>query len=65
LSVILADTLFVQENEEPRQELVPEGLQDFFSASSSDECSFLPAVGTAQIMVLHMDGKDTQLKRLP
>ena len=57
--------LFVQENDEPKQELTPQGPQDFFSASSSDECSFLPAVGAVKIMVLHVDGKDVQLKRIP
>jgi CubicO group peptidase (beta-lactamase class C family) len=67
--IVLAVTLenghlFVQENDGPKQELVPEGEQDFYSASSSDECTFSPADGsTAQVMILHLDGKDVPLKR--
>jgi hypothetical protein len=56
--------LFVQENDEPKQELVPETPQDFYSATSSDEYAFTPAEGNAaaQLMVLHADGKDFSLK---
>jgi CubicO group peptidase (beta-lactamase class C family) len=58
--------LFVQENDEPKQELIPEGQQDFYSASSTDECSFIPADGPPyKAMVLHVDGKDIELQRLP
>jgi CubicO group peptidase (beta-lactamase class C family) len=57
--------LYFQENDEPKQELLPESPQDFYSANSSDECSFKPADGgPAQILVLHLDGKDVELKRL-
>jgi len=57
--------LFIQENDEPRQELIPEGQQDFYSASSSDECSFVPTDGTPyKAMILHVDGKDIRLERL-
>ncbi len=57
--------LFVQENDEPKQELIPQGQRDFYSASSSDECSFIPADGPPyKAMVLHLDGKDIQLERL-
>jgi CubicO group peptidase (beta-lactamase class C family) len=60
------ERMFVQENDEPKQELLAEGPQEFYSASSSDEYTFAPADGsTAQMMVLHADGKDFQLKRLP
>jgi CubicO group peptidase (beta-lactamase class C family) len=56
--------LFVQENDEPKQELLPESPQDFYSATSSDEYTFTPADGNeAQLMVLHADGKDFSLKR--
>ncbi len=57
--------LFVQQNDEPRQELIPDGQHDFYSASPSDECSFIPADGPPyKAMVLHVDGKDIQLERL-
>lgn len=56
--------LFMQENDEPKQELLPESPQDFYSATSSDEYTFTPADGNAaQLMVLHADGKDFSLKR--
>jgi CubicO group peptidase (beta-lactamase class C family) len=58
--------LFIQENDEAKQELLPESPLDFYSANSSDECSFQPAGdGPAQILVLHLGGKDIELKRLP
>jgi hypothetical protein len=58
--------VFIQENDEPKQELFPEGPQDFYSASSSDECSFkLGDDGPAQALILHLGGKDVELKRLP
>jgi CubicO group peptidase (beta-lactamase class C family) len=56
--------LFVQENDEPKQEILPESPQNFYSATSSDEYSFTPEDGNAaQLMVLHADGKDFSLKR--
>jgi hypothetical protein len=58
--------LFVQENDEPKQEYLAESPQDFYSATSSDEVTFAHAGGSAaQVMILHADGKDFQLKRLP
>jgi CubicO group peptidase (beta-lactamase class C family) len=58
--------LYVQENDESRQELLPESPQDFYSTTSSDECTFKPAgSGPAQFLVLHLDGKDVELKRVP
>ena len=58
--------LFVQENDEPKQKLLPEGPQDFYSATSSDEFSFSPPEGsTANVMILHLDnGRELSLKRL-
>jgi CubicO group peptidase (beta-lactamase class C family) len=57
--------LYFQENDEPRQELLPESPADFYSAISTDECSFKPAGGSpAQVLVLHLDGRDVVLKRL-
>jgi hypothetical protein len=57
--------IFVQENDEPKQELLPKSSKDFYSTTSSDECSFEPADGgPAQVLVLHLGGKDLSLKRL-
>jgi hypothetical protein len=57
--------LYVQENDEPRQELLAESPLDFYSANSSDECSFkLSNDGAAQSLVLHLGGKDVELKRV-
>jgi CubicO group peptidase (beta-lactamase class C family) len=57
--------LFVQENDEPKQELLPESPQDFYSATSSDEYTFKPeGNGPAQVLILHLDGKDIELKRV-
>jgi CubicO group peptidase (beta-lactamase class C family) len=57
--------LFLQENDEPKQELLPESPQDFYSANSSDECTFKPGGnGPAQVLILHLDGKDIELKRV-
>ncbi len=58
--------IFFQENDEPKQQYFAESPQDFYSAVSSDEVTFAPADGnTAQVMVLHADGKDFRLNRLP
>jgi hypothetical protein len=61
--------LYFQENDEPKQEMLPESPQDFYSTTSSDECSFKPAdtgtnAGPAQVLILHLEGKDIELKRL-
>jgi CubicO group peptidase (beta-lactamase class C family) len=57
--------LFIQENDEPKQEYLAESPTDFYSATSSDECSFkLPAEGPATALILHLDGKDLELKRV-
>jgi hypothetical protein len=59
------DRLFIQENDEPKQEYLAESDRDFYSTASSDEVTFAPADGnTAQVMILHLDGKDIALKRL-
>jgi len=68
--VVLAVTLesghlYVQENDEPRQEYLAESPLDFYSVASSDECSFkLSDDGFAKSLVLHLDGKDIELKRV-
>ena len=49
-----------------KKEYRAESPQDFYSTSSSDECTFnLTGDGPAQAIVLHIDGKDVELKRLP
>ncbi len=58
--------VYVQENDEPKQELLAESAQDFYSTSSTDECTFKPSDGLPQVMVLHLEGgKDIELRRLP
>ena len=58
--------LFVRENDEEKQEYLAESPNDFYSATSSDECSFKPEVGPAQVLVLHLDnGQNPELKRVP
>ena len=61
--------LYLQENDEPKQEMLAESPQDFYSTTSSDECSFKPAdtgtnAGPPQVLILHLEGKDIELKRL-
>lgn len=56
--------LYVQEGDEPKQELLAESSQDFYAPISGDEYSFKPAEGVAQILVLHLEGKDLELKRV-
>jgi CubicO group peptidase (beta-lactamase class C family) len=58
--------LFIAEGDEPKQEYLAESPSDFYSASSSDECSFKPAAGPPQVLVLHLDdGRNLELKRIP
>jgi CubicO group peptidase (beta-lactamase class C family) len=68
--IILAITregnqLFVQENDEPRQELGAESDRRFFSRMADDEYTFeVNAQGRATVMTLHTDGKDIPIKRI-
>ena len=58
--------LFIRENDEPKQEYFAESPNDFYSAVSSDECSFKPETGQAQVLVLHLDnGQNQELKPTP
>jgi len=58
--------LFIRENDEEKQEYLAESLNDFYSATSADECSFTPEVGQAQVLILHLDnGQNPELKRVP
>lgn len=57
--------LFIQEDDEPKQPYLAESPQDFYSTTSPDECSFNPAgPAPARILVLHLEGKDAELKRI-
>jgi hypothetical protein len=58
--------LYVRENDEEKQEYLAESPNDFYSATSTDECSFKPEAGQAQVLVLHLDnGRNPELKRVP
>ena len=58
--------LYIRENDEPDQEYLAESPSDFYSASSTDECTFSPDTGPAQVLVLHLDsGQNPELKRVP
>jgi len=58
--------LFVRENNEEKQEYLAESPNDFYSTTSTDECSFKPETGPAQVLVLHLDnGQNPELKRVP
>lgn len=59
------DHLSVQENDEPKQDLLPESDIDFYSTVADDAYTFrLDAQGHATAMVLHTDGKDIVIKRI-
>jgi CubicO group peptidase (beta-lactamase class C family) len=57
--------LFIQENDEAKQQLLADSPQDFYSTNSSDEYTFKPATGTAQVLILHLGDKDLELQRIP
>ena len=58
--------LFIREDDEEKQEYLPESSQDFYSTTSSDECTFQPAEGPAQVLGLHLDdGRNIEFKRVP
>ena len=58
--------LFVRENNEEKQEYLAESPNDFYSTASTDECTFQPETGPAQVLVLHLDnGQNPELKRVP
>lgn len=59
------DHLSVQENDEPKQDLMPESETDFFSTTSDDTMTFqVDSLGRATVMILHVDGKDIPIKRM-
>ena len=59
------DHLTVQENDEPKQDLMPESETDFFSTSSDDTMTFqVDVAGRVTTMVLHVEGKDIAVMRV-
>lgn len=57
--------LFIQENDEPSQELGAESETTFFSKSSADSLTFeVDEKGRAVRMILHVDRKDISMKRI-
>jgi len=57
--------LTVQENDEPKQDLLPESDADFFSTTADDVYTFeTDNEGHVTQMVLHTDGKDIPIKRV-
>ena len=58
--------LYIQENDEPKQEYRAESPQDFYSVVSNDECTFkFDGNDRAHTLVLRADGKSFELKRVP
>jgi len=59
------DHLSIQENDEPKQDLMPESDTDFFSTASDDQLTFqVDPDGRVPQMILHVDGKDIAVKRV-
>ena len=59
------DHLSVQENDEPKQDLLPESETDFFSATADDTYTFKrDSSGWVTGLILHADGKDILIKRI-
>lgn len=55
------DHLSFRENDEPKQDLLPESAVNFYSANSDDEYTF---AADGSVIVLHTDGKDLAFKRI-
>jgi hypothetical protein len=59
------DHLSVQENDEPKQDLMPESETDFFSTASDDVMTFeSDSQGKVTAITLHAEGKDISIKRI-
>jgi CubicO group peptidase (beta-lactamase class C family) len=59
------DRLSLQENDEPKQELLPESNMDFFSTASDDTYTFeIDNRGHVTRLILHSDGQDFPGKRI-
>jgi len=60
------DHLTVQENQEPKQNLVPESDTQFFSTVADDVYRFeINGRGQVTTMILHTDGRDIRIPRQP
>ena len=59
------DHLSLQENDEPKEELLPESDTDFFSPTADDVFTFqTDAQGRVTGMVLHTGGREIPIKRI-
>lgn len=59
------DHLSVQEDDEPKQELLGESERDFFSVTADDVFTFeVDSEGRVTKMTLHTDGRDIPIKRI-
>lgn len=59
------DHLSVQENDEPKQDLLPESETDFFSTTADDVFTFEnDSQGHVTSMILHTGGKNIPIKRI-
>ena len=59
------DHLSVQENDEAKQDLLPESEKDFYSTSSDDGLTFsFDTQGKVTGMTLHADGRDIPIKKI-
>lgn len=65
LNVTVENGHLVIQNPQDKKEFLPESPSDFYAKSSNDECSFRPENGLAQVLILHLDGRDVELKRVP
>jgi hypothetical protein len=60
------DHLTVQENDESKQDLIPESDTQFFSTSADDVYRFeMNDHGEVTTMILHTDGQDIRIPRQP
>src|SRR5207248_1332849 len=58
------DHLTVQENDEPKQDLLPESKTQFFSTVANDVYRFeIDEHGRVKQMILHTDGRDIKIPR--
>jgi hypothetical protein len=66
LNVTVENGHLVIQNPQDKKVFLPESPTDFYATTSNDECSFGPATGLAQVLILHLDGgRDVELKRVP
>jgi hypothetical protein len=59
------DHLSVQENDEPKQDLMPDSETDFFSTRAEDNYTFeIDGEGKVTTMILRAHGKDIPIQRI-